>query len=103
MFNEREALRLRLEQLNNAEIQIIRELQSERKDIYSRLRELDRQKVSSSHHKKTLLELVDETVNLLKKIDRVVDERINSSRCLTKKIKKQVILVIVRKMERLAT
>ncbi|AAU23509.1 hypothetical protein SFC27_02260 [Bacillus licheniformis] len=67
MFNEREALRLRLEQLNNAEIQIIRELQSERKDIYSRLRELDRQKVSSSHHKKTLLELVDETVNLLKK------------------------------------
>ncbi|TWJ89259.1 Repressor Rok [Bacillus licheniformis] len=67
MFNEREALRLRLEQLNNAEIQIIRELQSERKDIYSRLRELDRQKFSSSHHKKTLLELVDETVNLLKK------------------------------------
>ena len=67
MFNEREALRLRLEQLNNAEIQAIRELQNERKDIYSRLRELDRQKVSSSHHKKTLLELVDETVNLLKK------------------------------------
>lgn len=67
MFNEREALRLRLEQLNNAEIQIIRELQSERKDIYSRSWELDRQKVSSSHHKKTLLELVDETVNLLKK------------------------------------
>ncbi|RCK10961.1 hypothetical protein DT075_27360 [Bacillus licheniformis] len=58
MFNEREALRLRLEQLNNAEIQIIRELQSERKDIYSRLRELDRQKVSSSHHKKTLFFLL---------------------------------------------
>ncbi|TWJ78637.1 hypothetical protein CHCC20488_4122 [Bacillus paralicheniformis] len=52
MFNEREALRLRLEQLNNAEIQAIRELQNERKDIYSRLRELDCQKVSSSHHKK---------------------------------------------------
>ncbi|MFC1285035.1 hypothetical protein ABEB39_06200 [Bacillus paralicheniformis] len=67
MFNEREALRLRLEQLNNAEIQAIRELQNERKDIYSRLRELDRQKVSSSNHKKTLLELVDETANLLKK------------------------------------
>jgi len=67
VFNEREALRLRLEQLNNAEIQAIRELQNERKDIYSRLRELDRQKVSSSHHKKTLLQLVDETVNLLKK------------------------------------
>ena len=48
VFNEREALRLRLEQLNNAEIQAIRELQNERKDIYSRLRELDHQKVSSS-------------------------------------------------------
>nr|WP_278192742.1 hypothetical protein [Bacillus haynesii] len=67
VFNEREALRLRLEQLNNAEIQVIRELQNERKDIYSRLRELDRQKVSSSHHKKTLLQLVDETANLFKK------------------------------------
>lgn len=55
MFNEREALRLRLEQLNNAEIQAIRELQNERKDIYSRLRELDRQKVSSSHHKKNFI------------------------------------------------
>ncbi|WAT23629.1 hypothetical protein O0R52_21775 (plasmid) [Bacillus halotolerans] len=41
MFNEREALRLRLEQLNEAEVKIIREYQIEREKIYSKLRELD--------------------------------------------------------------
>ncbi|MFN2746023.1 MULTISPECIES: transcriptional regulator Rok [Bacillus] len=42
MFNEREALRLRLEQLNEAEIKVIREYQIERDNIYAKLRELDR-------------------------------------------------------------
>ncbi|MFJ5963591.1 MULTISPECIES: hypothetical protein [unclassified Bacillus (in: firmicutes)] len=43
MFNEREALRLRLEQLNEAEVKVIREYQIERDTIYAKLRELDRQ------------------------------------------------------------
>ncbi|MGX9291317.1 Rok-like winged helix domain-containing protein [Bacillus sp. A015] len=43
MFNEREALRLRLEQLNEAEVKVIREYQIERDAIYAKLRELDRQ------------------------------------------------------------
>ncbi|NPC92385.1 hypothetical protein HOO54_09145 [Bacillus sp. WMMC1349] len=42
MFNEREALRLRLEQLNEAEVKVIREYQIERDNIYAKLRELDR-------------------------------------------------------------
>lgn len=42
MFNEREALRLRLEQLNEAEVKVIREYQIERDKIYAKLRELDR-------------------------------------------------------------
>ncbi|TWK28424.1 Repressor Rok [Bacillus paralicheniformis] len=41
MFNEREALRLRLEQLNDKEIIVMRELREEREGIYSKLRELD--------------------------------------------------------------
>lgn len=41
MFNEREALRLRLEQLNEAEVKVIREYQMERDKIYAKLRELD--------------------------------------------------------------
>ncbi|AQS43750.1 hypothetical protein LSG23_07020 [Bacillus velezensis] len=41
MFNEREALRLRLEQLNEAEVKVIREYQIERDKIYAKLRELD--------------------------------------------------------------
>lgn len=40
MFNEREALRLRLEQLGDAEIQVMRELRKEREGIYSKPREL---------------------------------------------------------------
>lgn len=43
MFNEREALRLRLEQLNEAEVKVIREYQLERDAIYAKLRELDHQ------------------------------------------------------------
>lgn len=41
MFNEREALKLRLEQLNEAEVKVIREYQIERDAIYAKLRELD--------------------------------------------------------------
>ncbi|WP_270574382.1 transcriptional repressor Rok [Bacillus glycinifermentans] len=67
MFTEREALRLRLEQLNDAEINVIRELRKERDEIYSKLRELDKQinpielTDSSITHKKSLLELANET------------------------------------------
>jgi hypothetical protein len=42
LFNEREALKLRLEQLNEAEVKVIREYQIERDKIYAKLRELDR-------------------------------------------------------------
>ncbi|MCY9224188.1 hypothetical protein MOF11_03825 [Bacillus haynesii] len=42
MFNEREALRLRLEQLNDKEIIVMRDLREEREGIYSKLRELDK-------------------------------------------------------------
>jgi hypothetical protein len=41
MINERMALKMRLEQLNGAEIQVIKEFQLERQNIFLRLRELD--------------------------------------------------------------
>ncbi|WP_258729134.1 transcriptional regulator Rok [Bacillus atrophaeus] len=52
MFNEREALRLRLEQLNEAEVKVIREYQIERDKIYAKLRELDRNGSSAAETKK---------------------------------------------------
>ncbi|KKB72044.1 Rok-like winged helix domain-containing protein [Bacillus sp. TH008] len=73
MFTEREALRLRLEQLNDAEINVIREFREERNEIYSKLRELDMQNNpveptdSSMIHKKSLLELVNETAKSFEK------------------------------------
>ncbi|WFA07075.1 hypothetical protein [Bacillus sp. HSf4] len=60
MFTEREALRLRLEQVNDAEINLLRQLREERNEIYSKLRELDNQnnldEVTDSDmiHKKSL-------------------------------------------------
>ncbi|MCY8478051.1 hypothetical protein [Bacillus atrophaeus] len=41
MFDERKALQVRLEQLDGAELKILREHQNERDKIYKRLRELD--------------------------------------------------------------
>jgi hypothetical protein len=41
MINERMALKMRLEQLNGAEIQVIKEFHLERQSIFKRLRELD--------------------------------------------------------------
>lgn len=41
VFNERIALKMRMEQLNEREHIIIREFQAERDTIYKRLRELD--------------------------------------------------------------
>ncbi|MGN9865379.1 Rok-like winged helix domain-containing protein [Bacillus swezeyi] len=61
MFNEREALRLRLEQLKDAEINVMRELRNERNEIYAKLRELDNQNDSSITNKKSLIELVSDT------------------------------------------
>lgn len=65
MFTEREALRLRLEQLSDAEIILIREIQSERNRIYSKLRELDQLDISRLK-KKSLLELTQSTLQDLK-------------------------------------
>ncbi|WP_416333597.1 hypothetical protein [Bacillus glycinifermentans] len=62
MFTEREALRLRCEQLNDAEINLLRQLREERNEIYSKLRELDNQNNpdeatdANMIHKKSLLE-----------------------------------------------
>ncbi|MBS4176723.1 competence protein ComK [Lederbergia citrea] len=41
MFNERMALKMRLEQMNDAEERLLKELQKERGYIFNRLRELD--------------------------------------------------------------
>ena len=41
MFNEREAMKMRLEQMQHIEIQILQELQKERNQILDRIRELD--------------------------------------------------------------
>ena len=65
MFNEREALRLRLEQLNEAEVKVIREYQIERDNIYAKLRELDRP--SSFNNKKKDLHLKRTSSRLLRK------------------------------------
>ncbi len=43
MFDERTALKLRLEQMQDAEERLLREFQKERAFIFSRLRELDRE------------------------------------------------------------
>lgn len=65
MFTEREALRLRLEQLNDAEIILIREFQNEHNHIYQKLRELDRLNINRLK-KKSLLELTQTTLQGLK-------------------------------------
>lgn len=65
MFTEREALRLRLEQLNDAEIILIREFQNERNHIYQKLRELDRLNINRLK-KKSLLELTQTTLQDIK-------------------------------------
>lgn len=70
MFTEREALRLRLEQLNDAEIQIIREMQRERNGIYIKLRELDKFD-PENYKKKSLIELAHSTVQLLRNQEKV--------------------------------
>ena len=41
MFNERMALKLRLEQLENTEIRLLKELREERERLFTKLRELD--------------------------------------------------------------
>ncbi|MCY1628288.1 hypothetical protein LG208_00050 [Bacillus paralicheniformis] len=72
MFTEREALRLRLEQLNDAEIQVIREIQRERNGIYVKLRELDKFDASPENYKKkSLIELAHSTAQALKKQEKV--------------------------------
>lgn len=65
MFTEREALRLRLEQLNDAEIILIREFQNERNHIYKKLRELDQLNINRLK-KKSLLELTQTTLQDIK-------------------------------------
>ncbi|AMR10837.1 hypothetical protein AB684_11810 [Bacillus licheniformis] len=68
MFNEREALRLRLEQLNDKEIIVIRELREEREGIYSKLRELDKKQSNPPQAKEStsLMDLVSAASQKLK-------------------------------------
>ncbi|MGN9865380.1 Rok-like winged helix domain-containing protein [Bacillus swezeyi] len=68
MFNERESLRLKLEQLNDKEITIMQEIQKERDNIYSKLRELDGKDVEcpTNNKKLSLINLAGATVQKLK-------------------------------------
>ncbi|KAA6452740.1 Rok-like winged helix domain-containing protein [Bacillus swezeyi] len=70
MFNEmeRESLRLRLEQLNDKEITVMQEIQKERDNIYSKLRELDGKDVESPtiNKKLSLINLAGATAQKLK-------------------------------------
>lgn len=68
MFNEREALRLRLEQLNDKEIIVMRELREEREGIYSKLRELDKKQSNPPQVRESssLMDLVSAAAQELK-------------------------------------
>ncbi|MFO6495616.1 hypothetical protein ACINLD_05150 [Bacillus sp. z60-11] len=67
MFNEREALRLRLEQLNDKEIHVMRELREERESIYIKLRELDRgNQLPKADKNSSLIELASAAAQELK-------------------------------------
>ncbi|WP_307891777.1 Rok-like winged helix domain-containing protein [Bacillus swezeyi] len=70
MFNEmeREALRLRLEQLNDKEITVMQEIQKERDNIYSKLRDLDGKDVEypTINKKLSLINLAGATAQKLK-------------------------------------
>ncbi|MCY7860458.1 hypothetical protein [Bacillus haynesii] len=74
MFNEREALRLRLEQLGDAEIQVMRELRKERQDIYSKLRELDRGSDPVINKKSSLIDLASAAAEELKQSQHAADK-----------------------------
>ncbi|WP_203362694.1 competence protein ComK [Bacillus sp. REN10] len=51
MFDERVALKIRLEQLADSELKIIREFNRERESIFQRLKELDAMAASSNERK----------------------------------------------------
>ncbi|MDA1475246.1 Rok-like winged helix domain-containing protein [Bacillus changyiensis] len=71
MFNERDALRLRLEQLNHTEITVIREFQKERNQIYAKLRELDgANQLPSVNKKSSLIELASATAQKFKEVNK---------------------------------
>ncbi|WP_271725216.1 hypothetical protein [Bacillus paralicheniformis] len=74
MFDEREALRLRLEQLGDAEIQVMRELRKERQDIYSKLRELDRESDPAINKKSSLIDLASAAAEELKQSQIAADK-----------------------------
>ncbi|KIL48815.1 hypothetical protein KP77_20260 [Jeotgalibacillus alimentarius] len=48
MFNERAALKIRLEQMEDSEIRILQEFRNEREKILQRLRELDQSEASEN-------------------------------------------------------
>ncbi|KIL74281.1 hypothetical protein [Bacillus badius] len=54
MFDERVALKIRLEQMANSELRIIQEFQKEREAIFRRLKELDRIEAEKAEEKAAL-------------------------------------------------
>ncbi|OCA81983.1 MULTISPECIES: hypothetical protein [Bacillaceae] len=57
MFNERVALKIRLEQLANSEVRIIQEFQKEREAIFRRLKELDTIEAGKTESSKEIVAL----------------------------------------------
>jgi hypothetical protein len=65
MFGERAALKLRLEQMKDAEERIMMQIQKERAYIFNRLRELDAEKPSETETKKRQVKLLEPVRNYL--------------------------------------
>lgn len=65
MFDERAALRLRLEQMKDAEERLLRELQKERVYIFNRLRELDQENSSAGNDSKEDVKYLETVKSLL--------------------------------------
>ncbi|WP_100331204.1 Rok-like winged helix domain-containing protein [Bacillus xiapuensis] len=57
MFDERMALKIRLEQLADSELNIIREFNKEREKIFQRLKELDLAESDQKHEQKEMIAL----------------------------------------------
>ncbi|MGW7732984.1 Rok-like winged helix domain-containing protein [Bacillus velezensis] len=86
MFNERTALKMRMEQLNEREHVIIREFQAERDTIYKRLRELDKGK----HALPCLRELAkqEKFTNDAYKSGEIIVPRVSAARSKNSVVKK---------------
>jgi hypothetical protein len=67
LFNERMALKIRLEQLNNAEVKIFQEIRKEREAITQRLRELDEMEKNREVGKAGELDASNDVLNISEK------------------------------------